>query len=294
MKKFLFLASIVMLGVLFSSCGDKKVFKCIPDTADVVVVVSPDKNFSEMVDKKALEEVFDEVGMRGSERDLMMKFVEDPKSMGLNLSKKMAAWMEVDKNVDPRRGGVVIRVSKADALRNAIQDMKDKDFFEFSEIIQQDGFSYVYPFKDDKEAILGWNNDVMLLLFSDRDNLTASDLNTAFTRDKNTSVLANKDFNDFKKNLKNINVWVKSDKFFAEVDDVPEVKEFKESANLDFKDNYLHFHLTVNKKELNMEVKVNRNESMQNVDQMKLLNAYKKLREMERKRYSRYYEDYNY
>lgn len=112
MKKILLLSSAILLGVFFSSCGDKKTMTCVPSSADAVVVISLDEKLSDYVKPEALKEMLDEMGASRNYRDLITKFVEDPQSMGIDASKRISGWTELKNDMSPRMIGVAFPITK--------------------------------------------------------------------------------------------------------------------------------------------------------------------------------------
>lgn len=282
MKRIVFLSSLIILGIIFSACTDKKVLKYIPQTADAVVVISPDQKLSETCDPDALEDILDEFGFDSDERSLVHKLVDNPKSMGIDLSKTMAGWMEFDKqDLDEMVGGFVVAVSDVDALESSLHELNGK-FLKFSNIQKQNGISYIYPNKNKEGTIIGWNNKYLIMMVS-TSRIQPTDVISALYRDKGFSILTNHNFKEFSDNLTDVNLWLKSDVFAKELKKEKDVNNMLKDANIDLAGNYLHVYLTLDKKEYRMEVVVSKNPSLQRADWTKIIQAY-----------FRNIDDYNY
>ncbi|MBO4644886.1 MAG: hypothetical protein J5642_00030 [Bacteroidales bacterium] len=280
MKKLSLLFSFLLMMVMLTSCGDKKIFSCIPESADIVAVVDLSSTSSDKeLDKGQLDKMMDEMGIPKEQREIIIKFADDPKSVGVNLMKKFALYIDVDeKDLGLESAGCIIPVLSDDNLAETMNTLNKKDngFFCFKNIQTQNDFSFVYPFEknDVKDVIIGWNSNVMMILAKEK--VSPADLDKCFHNDKNSSILANKDFNTFKKNLTTLNIWCKSDAFVEIAEEEPEVKDFLREANLSLAGNYAHIHLTMDKEEYKLEVKLRTNESLQNADNMKVMKAVRK------------------
>jgi len=308
MKRIYALVVLAICAVLFSSCSKNKALNCVPQNADAVYVVCPDKNFNEDIDKTILDDVFKELDIEGQEMEFMKRMIQDPKSSGLDFSKAMVAWVEVGrKDVEKSRFGMAIPLKDVEKFQSSLSELNNligDSYVKLSNIKQQGDISYVCPLQDDEEQlVIGWNKSMLVIIGSPESRVTPADVESAIHRDKGSSILSNSDFKKFSKDLTNLNLWVKTDVFVdvfeKELDS--EFKDFVSSADINLRDNYFHAHITMDKKEYKLEMSFQKNESLQNIDMNKLWFALKKIIKERKNQYSRYndfdtysrYDDYD-
>ena len=299
MKRIYFLTALLVLGALFSSCSKKKALKCVPENADAVVVVCLDKDATKSIDDATIDDLLKEMELKSSEKDFIKRIVKDPKSFGLDISKAMVGWTEIDKkDLDKTRYGIAIPVKDVDKFKSSLSELnnllKGSDI-KLNNIKQQGDISYVCPVKEiEDHFILGWSKKMLVILASEDGKVTPADVENAINRDKGSSILANKDFKKFSKDLTHFNVWVKTDVFADLLKDEmdSELKDLVKETGVDLKDNYFHAHLSLDKKAYKLEMSLVKNESLQNLDLNKLLQAFNKMVKKERERQEKWEREY--
>ncbi|HDS06853.1 MAG TPA: DUF4836 family protein [Bacteroides sp.] len=196
---------IMMLaaGLFLTSCGKKApdFVNSIPEDAVAVVSLHPMEiyrkgqlNTLQNLKEKVRGKVWEQV-------------LEDPLSSGLQMD---------------QYSFVFIRMKEEAPVIGVVTGMKDTEKFESllkkideevgEHFVKTDDYTYARP---DKEGIIGWNKERMIVLATpDEDEfetafLTAT-LDSMFHPVKETSITSMVDFRDFMGDMKDLNVWVSS------------------------------------------------------------------------------------
>ncbi len=293
MKK-LFYAMLVVLCCCCMSCNSDEVLNYVPATSDVVLVLKADKSSdrpeaAEMDNYlKTLEETAN-LKLTDQQKSFIKEIAVNPKSAGIDYSKKMCAYIDYELAADMEKCaiGMCIPLRNRQDFENTLKGFgnicKDNLGKDFTQSIKtQDALSYI---QITETAIVGWNDDVCLLLAKES-AVTPSDLLSICSMDKSASILSNDDFCDFNKDCKNINMWASSDfmgtpEFKKMLDsnctfpdeDAHLITDLLAATNIQLEGNYLHCYVDIEDDEYTLTIKFIPNESLQNADAMNLTNA---------------------
>ncbi|MCQ2263961.1 MAG: DUF4836 family protein [Bacteroidales bacterium] len=279
MRRTLFIVVALSLCAFFTSCYQDASLEHVPATADVVCVMNFSDIAGEKVDQNQLVDVIDDLPVEKELSRFLKKIIADPQSSGLDLLKYVSLYADIDDDGHDATFGIIAPVHNKADLQENIMSLK-KDFFDFKTTTTMQDYTYVYPFEDEKDIILGWNDEFFVILLTTKDKISTSALAQVLGMEEANSILNNDDFCKFKKDIATASMWAKSDVFGnIAANEMSEIEDFLDDAGLETDGNYFHAHIKYTKEEYSVEMKFRPNESIQNHDYGKISKALKKLYE---------------
>lgn len=281
MKKFKFYISILVAISIFAVSCTKNNATHIPKDAFAVMVIDgkesakvfDTQSFTENEEyKKAVKEV---ESMSKKLAELLEKIAKNPDASGILLTKKIYAFTQFNK--DAITVGTIIPINKKTLEENI--DLIGKELGFPIEMFTKEKNKIKYV-EIDASTVLGWNKDVFILLYSEANNLNFDALEKLMNLKESESIMSDKDFKNFHKNCKAFNIWVSSN-IIEKIDIEKEaMAEFQKLTGIDLKNNYGHFIIDVQKGEVSFTAKMRFNESIQNLDQKKIMENFDKISEL--------------
>lgn len=203
MKKFP-IAIVLTAGLILTSCGKKtpEFVNSIPDDAIGVVSIHPMQlhtkskiNTFEAIKEKVKDEVWSQI-------------IEDPLSTGLMMDEYIYVFVKMEEHAPII--GVVAGMKDVEKFEATLAKIKDDIADEYKEA---EGYTYIQP---DKEAVLGWNDDQLIVLTSpDNDQFEEAfwteNLDWMFSPVKEESITSLVDFKDFVGKMEDLNLWLSTD-----------------------------------------------------------------------------------
>lgn len=281
MKKFKFYIIILVTISIFAVSCTKNNATHIPKDAFAVMVIDG-KESAKVFDTKTLTEneeyknaVKEVESMSKKLAELLEKIAENPDASGILLTKKIYAFTQFNK--DAITVGTIIPINKKTLEENIDLVSKELGFPIGMLIKEKNKIKYV---EIDASTVLGWNKDVFILLYSEANNLNFDALEKLMNLKESESIMSDKDFKNFHKNCKAFNIWVSSN-IIEKIDIEKEaMAEFQKLTGIDLKNNYGHFIIDVQKGEVSFTAKMRFNESIQNLDQKKIMENFDKISEL--------------
>lgn len=210
MKK-LSLVTILVAALVVVSCSRKtpEFVHSIPDDAIAVVSLHPMQ-----LHTKSKINTFASIKERVKD-EIWGQILEDPLSTGLMMDEYAYLFVKMEEQA-PIIGVVsgMKDVNKFEATLSKIHEDISSEF-QVNEI-----YTWIQP---DKEGIIGWNKDQMIVLLTpDGDEFETSyftgSLDRMFSPVKEESITSLVDFKDFLGKMKDLNLWISSDDMFAVVE----------------------------------------------------------------------------
>ena len=264
-KTFLF----ICVAILLISCGKKdNIVTKIPSDAVVVLCLDGKKiptNFElnkEDFPKEAQKYFKDIAKSYPNINSIINKFLKNQKELGIEINKK--AYLFVTLNEDKteiQTVGIFLSINKEKLDKNielAFADFKMNP----SSFLKKTGDDIIYT-QPESDIIIGWNNSILIALYED--NINISKLKAFFDADSGNSILENKDFKEFYKSCKTINLWISSD-FIPIFDDNNMYYKIKDLTGFDLKNNYGHIIFDASLQEISLVAKIRLNKSFQQPD----------------------------
>ncbi|HOK37603.1 MAG TPA: DUF4836 family protein [Bacteroidales bacterium] len=281
MKKFKFYISILVAISIFAVSCTKNNATHIPKDAFAVMVIDG-KESAKVFDTKTLTEneeyknaVKEVESMSKKLAELLEKIAKNPDASGILLTKKIYAFTQFNK--DAITVGTIIPINKKTLEENIDLVSKELGFPIGMLIKEKNKIKYV---EADPSTVLGWNKDIFILLYSEANNLNFDSLEKLMNLKESESIMSDKDFKNFHKNCKAFNIWVSSN-IIEKIDIEKEaITEFQKLTGIDLKNNYGHFIIDVQKGEVSFTAKMRFNESIQNLDQKKIMGNADKISEL--------------
>lgn len=204
MKRLIILL-VLATGIILTSCSKKspEFVNSIPDDAIAVVSLHPMQihtksqiNTFEKIKEKVKDEIWGQI-------------LDDPLSTGLMLDEYTYVFLKMEEEAPVI--GVVSGMKDLEKFKSTLARIDENISAEYTEM---EGYTYVQP---DEEGVIAWNEEQMIVLASpDNDEFelaywTAS-LDKMFNPVKEESITSLVDFKDFQGKMKDLNLWVSSDK----------------------------------------------------------------------------------
>lgn len=223
----------VSTGIFLASCSLKTpdFAVSIPDDAIAVVSLHPMQihskgqlNTFESLKEKVKDEVWSMI-------------LEDPLSSGLMLDEYTFLFAKMEEEAPVI--GVVAGMKDMETFETILEKIKEDIREEFVEMTD---YKYVQP---DKEGIVAWNEDQMIILVSpDNDEFEesywTSSLDWMFNPVKEESITSLVDFRDFQGKMKDINLWMSTDDIMKVVEKL--AKDKIQDFPVTFYNNYTHMY----------------------------------------------------
>lgn len=266
------LLALAVVAILFASCS-KNAATHIPKESFAVMVIDGSEllKFSNpelLEDNKDVKDALKEIEKESKKAaELMEKVMKDPDATGILLSEKSYAYAVL--NNEDIIFGVVIPIDRK-KLEENIDLIADEFNAPVSMFMKtKDDIKYMEP---ESGMIFGWNDEVLMLVVNEASDDNFGLLEKYMNLDKKESILSNKDFKDFHKNCKALNLWISSDVINqVKGADKEEIEEFEKLSGIDLAGNYSQMFLDVQKDEITYTWKLKFNESIQNLDTKKLM-----------------------
>lgn len=216
--------SIVFIGaaiLVLSSCSKKipDFVQSIPDDAVAVATIHPMQlhtkskiNTFESIKEKVKDEIWGQI-------------LENPLSTGLMMNEYVYVFVRMEEEAPVI--GVVSGMKDVEKFETTLTGI-DEDIREEFQV--SEAYTWIQP---DREGIIAWNDDQMIVLVSPDHNefetsyFTAS-LDRMFDPVKEESIVSLVDFKEFLGKMKDLNFWISSDEMFDIVkrfatDDIPDI-----------------------------------------------------------------------
>jgi len=220
MKKIAILL-VLTVGIILTSCSKKspEFVNSIPDDAIAVVSLHPMQ-----IHTKSQINTFDKIKEK-VKGEIWSQILEDPLSSGLMLDEYTYVFLKMEEEAPVI--GVVSGMKDLEKFKSILTRIDENIAEEFTEM---EGYTYVQP---DDEGIIAWNEEQIIVLASpDNDEFEKSywttSLDKMFNPVKEESITSLVDFKDFQGKMKDLNLWVSSDKIMDVVEkfvkqDIPEL-----------------------------------------------------------------------
>jgi hypothetical protein len=202
MKKFPFLL-LISAALVIGSCSRKvpDFVGRIPDDAFLVVSMHPKKIF----DKGQISSLD---GLKKKIRkEVVRSLVEDPVSSGIMMD-EYAYMFIYFKNEEPM-GGVIAGLDNKGKFESTLKKLRENE----PEFIQSGDFTMLI--QEDNELMMAWDDEKVLFLSSPEIEMSLDDwqdeVTLLFNQPKEEAITSMVDFNDFHKNMKDMNAWISSD-----------------------------------------------------------------------------------
>lgn len=204
---------VLAAGIILTSCSKKspEFVNSIPDDAIAVVSLHPMQlhtksqiNTFEAIKEKVKDEIWGQI-------------LENPLSTGLLLNEYAYVFLKMEEEAPII--GVVGGIKDLDKFKSTLSKIDENISESFKEM---DGYTYMQP---DEEGVVAWNETQMIVLVSpDNEEFEESywieNLTKMFHPVKEESITSLVDFKDFQGKMKDLNLWVSSDKIMDVVKQV--------------------------------------------------------------------------
>nr|MCR5192949.1 DUF4836 family protein [Bacteroidales bacterium] len=177
--------------------------------------------------------------------EIVDRMIKDPKSSGINLKNDMLFFIDED-----QRMAIIAEVFKESKLESFLNECADLNKIKIR-IDKYDG----YKMADMEDFYVAYNNEVAIMIF---DNRSVPYINTAMSLSKSSSLAANKNFNAYWKERKDVSAWMNFGsliRFAEKYDDfaetlaesglstkyIDELKKGSVACNLDFDKGAIRF-----------------------------------------------------
>jgi hypothetical protein len=272
MKKFKFYILIFAALSIFAVSCTKNNASHIPKDAFAVMVIDG-KEYAKVFDTKTITEneeyknaVKEVESVSKKLAELLEKIAKNPEASGILLSKKIYAFTQFNK--DAITIGAIVPINKKSLEENIDLVGKELGFPIGMFTKEKNKIKYV---EIDASTVLGWNKDVFIFLYSKANNLNFDSLEKLMNLKESESIMSDKDFKNFHKNCKAFNIWVSSN-IIEKIDiEKDAIIEFQDLTGINLKNNYGHFIIDFQKGEVSITTKMRFNESIQNLDQKKIM-----------------------
>ncbi len=277
-KKNKIVYGVILSMLIFAySCSDNNA-KYIPGDAFAVAVIDGKELLKEykpemLENNEEFLKIQEEYNIEfDKSMELFDKIINDPEKSGILLKNKIFAFANFVEN--KMTIGLIVPVDKELFEKNLILIGED---IGFPVLMLFRTKNKIKHFKPNTHSIIAYNDDVMILLHTSPAVNSFELAEHCLNLPKNESVIKNKDFADFLKNCKDINLWVSSDVFNYFDDKKEEISQLTEYTGIDISNNYGHFYLDLSKKEIVCTQKIRFNKSVQKTDIKTLLDNSEKI-----------------
>jgi hypothetical protein len=271
---------LAIVAVFFASCSKSPAVH-IPKDAFAVMVLDgsellkfsdPDMIKENKEYKDALKDIEKESKKAA---ELIEKVMKDPDATGILLTEKIYAFAVLNK--EDVIFGVIIPIDRK-TLEENIELIAEEFNVPVSMLMEsKNEIDYMEP---ESGIIFGWNDDVAMIVVNEASDDNFGLLEKYLNLEKEESILTDKDFKEFDKNCKALNLWISSN-VIDEIDmDKEAINEFEKLTGIDLAGNYGHMHLDIQKDEITYTSKIRFNESIQNLDTKKLMDNAEKIVEL--------------
>ncbi len=196
---------VLATGIILSSCSKKspEFVNSIPDDAIAVASLHPMKlhtksqiNTFEAIKEKVKDEIWSQI-------------IENPLSTGLMLNEYAYVFLRMEEEAPVI--GVVSGIKDVEKFKSTLSKIDENISEEFKEM---DGYTYILR---DDEGVVAWNEKQMIVLVSPgneefEESYWTESLTKMFHPVKEESITSLVDFKDFQGKMKDLNLWVTSDK----------------------------------------------------------------------------------
>jgi len=204
MKRLLILLALAA-GMILSSCSKKspEFVNSIPDDAIAVASLHPMQ-----LHTKSQINTFEKIKEK-VKGEIWRQILDDPLSTGLMLDEYTYVFLIMEEEAPVI--GVVSGMKDLEKFKTTLTKIDENISAESREM---EGYTYIQP---DKEGVIAWNEEQMIVLASpDNDEFEESywtaSLDKMFNPVKEESITSIVDFKDFQGKMKDLNLWVTSDK----------------------------------------------------------------------------------
>jgi hypothetical protein len=203
--KRLSLLLVLAAGIILSSCSKKspEFVNSIPDDAIAVASLHPMQLHTKS-QINTLEKIKEKV-----EGEVWSQILEDPLSTGLMLDEYTYVFLKME--VGAPIIGMVSGMKDVEKFKSTLNKIDENISSQFTKM---EGYTYVQP---DDEGAVAWNEEQIIVLASpDNDEFEESywtaSLDKMFDPVKEESITSLVDFKDFQGKMKDLNLWLSSDK----------------------------------------------------------------------------------
>ena len=255
---------VLAAGIILSSCSKKspQFVNSIPDDAIAVVSLHPMQlhtksqiNTFEAIKEKVKDEIWGQI-------------LENPLSTGLMLNEYAYVFLRME-DVNPVIG-VVSGIKDVEKFKSTLSKIDENISESFKEM---EGYTYMQP---DEEGVVAWNETQMIVLFSPNneefeESYWTESLNWMFHPVKEESITSLVDFKDFLGKMKDLNLWVTSDKIMDVVKQV--VKQDLPDLPITLYNNYAQVYFDFSNGEVNVSGETHFSEELEkNVEEFLVMN----------------------
>ena len=255
---------ILAAGIILSSCSKKspEFVNSIPDDAIAVVSLHPMQlhtksqiNTFEAIKEKLKDEIWSQI-------------LDNPLSTGLMLDEYAYVFLRLE-DIDPIIG-VVSGIKDVEKFKSTLSKIDENISDSFKEM---EGYTYMQP---DKEGVVAWNENQMIVLVSPNneefeESYWTESLTKMFQPVKEESITSLVDFKDFQGKMKDLNLWVSSDKIMDVVKQV--VKQDLPDLPFTLNNNYAQVYFDFANGEVNVSGETHFSEEVEkNVEEFLVMN----------------------
>jgi hypothetical protein len=265
------LTLLIAAAMLWSCSKTSDKVKHIPkETFAVLMVDGSQHDFSKNTDmlkeNEDYEEMMEEV-KEVSEKlyELLQDMMKDPTKSGLMVNKDMYVFGYAnDKDIL-----VAATIGIKQKILEENMDLLSKELEFELEMEEKDGIKYTMP---DNDMIFGYSKDLLILVAMAEGYNTdlEKELFRLFDLKKDESISGNKDFQEFSKNCKDVNIWISSN-VAKDLSDAESISMMEKLIGIKVSENYGHIHFEFKKSEWAMTLKLRFNESIQEADWNKVI-----------------------
>lgn len=267
----IFLTLLIAAALLWSCSKTSDKLNHIPKETFAVLMVDGSqhdfaKNTDMLKENEDYEEMMEEV-KQVSEKlyDLLQDVMKDPTKSGLMVNKDMFVFGYTnDKDIL-----VAATIGIKQKILEENMELLSKELEFELEMEEKDGIKYNMP---ESDMIFGYSKDLLILVTIAEGNNTdlEKELFRLFNLKKDETISGNKDFKEFSKNCKDVNIWISSN-VAKEVTDAESISMMEKLIGIKISDNYGHIHFSFEKNEWEMTLKLRFNESIQEADWNKVM-----------------------
>ena len=196
---------VLAAGIILTSCSKKspEFVNSIPDDAIAVVSLHPMQlhtksqiNTFEAIKEKVKDEIWGQI-------------IDNPLSTGLLLNEYAYVFLRMEEEAPII--GVVSGIKDVGKFKSTLAKIDENISESFKEM---EGYTYMQP---DEEGVVAWNEEQMIVLVSPNneefeESYWIENLTKMFHPVKEESITSLVDFKDFQGKMKDLNLWVSSDK----------------------------------------------------------------------------------
>ena len=255
---------VLAAGIILTSCSKKspEFVNSIPDDAIAVVSLHPMQlhtksqiNTFEAIKEKVKDEIWGQI-------------IDNPLSTGLMLNEYAYVFLRMEEEAPII--GVVSGIKDVGKFKSTLAKIDENISESFKEM---EGYTYMQP---DEEGVVAWNETQMIVLVSPNneefeESYWIESLTWMFHPVKEESITSLVDFKDFQGKMKDLNLWISSDKIMDVVKQV--VKRDLPELPVTLNNNYAQVYFDFANGEVNISGETHFSEEVEkNVEEFLVMN----------------------